>query len=651
MSRLRLVSVLLLAGSSLLAYAAPANIVLITLDTTRADRMGFLGSQRGLTPNLDALAHQGVVFTRAYSQAPLTTASHATILTGTYPQFHGVNDAGVPLAKDLPYLPGILRQHGYATAAFLGSVILDPQGGGPGFDRGFDTYDARFHSRHQGEDRYHSLERRGDEVVGRAMAWLKKHSAKPFFLWVHLYDPHAPYDPPEPFKSRYASDRYDGEIAYVDAAIGKLLDHLRGRGLYDGALIAVMADHGEALGEHGERGHGVFLYDSTIHVPLLIKVPARAAEKRIDARVGLVDVLPTILQAVGVPVPKAVQGESLLPLMGTTATAVTSKGGASSARPAYAETDYPRKAYGWSSLRALRTGKYLFIEAPRKELYDEAADVDAEHNLSSTSSAVTETLAARLDNFRRQTSNSKAAPKTSVDPQQVEKLRALGYVASSDSNVSGKEQAGADPKDKIEIANEMAEASLALEDARVQEAISILQKVVARDQTISAAYATLGTAWTSVGNYQQAIPALRKAVELRPNSVAAHYQLGMALFEIGDLQAAAPEFEAAVAGSPRSAEMHYSLASIYVRINRMADAKRELEKSLQLKANDYEANLMLGRVLIVQKNPVAALPYLQRAAKLRPNSAEPHQFLSEAYAQLGQRETANREHVLAERLR
>src|SRR5208282_5656187 len=286
------------------------NVILITLDTTRADRMGFLGSKRGLTPYLDALARESVVFTRAYAQVPLTTASHATILTGTYPQFHQVNDFGVPLAQDLPYAPYIFRGNGYHTAAFVGSLVLDPETrSAPGFERGFDTYDAGFHLRHLGADRYHTIERRGGEVVAHALAWLTAHQKGPFFVWVHLYDPHDPYDPPEPFKTRYVSTPYNGEIAYVDSVVGKLLTELRALGLYDGALIAVMADHGEALGEHGETTHGIFLYDETIQVPLLFKLPGgRSAGTRIDSRAGLVDVLPTILQAVGIAVPPEVQG-------------------------------------------------------------------------------------------------------------------------------------------------------------------------------------------------------------------------------------------------------------------------------------------------------------------------------------------------------
>src|SRR5579864_1539060 len=319
----RFVCLLVLAGSSLASFAKPVNIILITLDTTRADRMGFLGSKRGLTPNLDSLASQSAVFARAYSQVPLTTPSHATILTGTFPQFNHVSDLGSPLEKDLPYLPAILRQHGYRTAAFVGSQVLDPKSASaPGFDRGFDTYNAPFHARRPSDDRYHSIERRGAEVVDHALGWLNRHPRGPFFLWLHFYDPHDPYDPPPPFKTRYASSPYDGEIAYVDSAVGRLLAALRTRGLYQHTLLVVVADHGEAFGEHGELSHGLFLYDDTLHVPLLIKVPGTQDRHRaIENRVGLVDIAPTLLQELGIAVAPAMQGESLLPLMKTARTA------------------------------------------------------------------------------------------------------------------------------------------------------------------------------------------------------------------------------------------------------------------------------------------------------------------------------------------
>ncbi len=633
---------LLLLSGCLRSVAAPRNIILITLDTTRADRMGFLGSKSGLTPNLDKFASEAAVFTNAFSQVPLTTASHATILTGTYPQYHQVNDAGVALGRDLPYAPAILRLQGYQTAAFVGSVILDPKAGAPGFDRGFTKYDAGFRARNPGDDRYGTVERRGDEVVAHATQWLKQRPrGRPFFLWVHFYDPHAPYDPPEPYRNRFATQLYDGEVAYTDAVVGKLLDELRAEKLYDDAIFAVMADHGEALGEHGERGHGIFLYAPTIHVPLIVKVPGSAPSK-VASQVELVDVLPTVLQAAGIPVPKSVQGVSLLPMIQNVDAARSKE------RPAYAETDYPHRAYGWSSLRSLRTGKYVFIDAPRKELYDQTADSAESHDLSSTSSAVTATLTAQFDKFRRETSSTRSVSREPLDPQQAERLRALGYVASSDSGSKESEVSGVDPKDKIGIANLMTDAIFAEEEGQYQRAVNILEKVVAQDATLAPAYTQLGGIWSSLGDLRRAIPALQKAVALRPDSVSAHYELGMALFQAGDLQAAAPQFEAAVANDPGSATMHYSLASVYVRINRMDDARRELQTSLKIKPDDYEANKMLGQVFLVEKDPAQAVPYLRKASKIHPNAADVHSLLADAYTQLGKKEEALREHALAQ---
>jgi choline-sulfatase len=647
------------------AKTQPPNVILITLDTTRADRMGFLGSKRGLTPNLDTLARQSVVFTHAYSQVPLTTASHATILTGTYPQFHQVNDFGVPLATELPYAPYVFRGNGYYTAAFVGSLVLDPDTrSAPGFERGFDTYDAGFHRRHAGESRYQAIERRADEVVAHALAWLNAHQKGPVFIWVHLYDAHDPYDPPEPYKSRYASAPYDGEIAYEDSAVGKLLSQLRVRGLYDGALIAIMADHGEALGDHGETTHGIFLYDETIRVPLLFKLPQeRFAGKRIESRAGLVDVLPTILEAVGIAIPHDVQGESLLGMLkptmlkpapaGQAGTATSKASEAALDRPAYAESDYPHRTFGWNSLRALRTGKYLFVEAPHKELYDQSADPKAEHNLSTTSVAVTNTLASQLDAFRQRTSTAKEAPKVTPDPGFQERLNALGYVAtdSSASSMPGIKDTGADPKDKVEVVNLLHRAEMFKEEMRFAEAVPLLEQVIALEPNLPITYLQLGTALSSLKNYEKALPILRRAVEMRPDLTVPRYQLGSALFETGDFAAAAVQFETAVARSPNWAEAHFSLATAYARADRLPDAISEYTKVIELRPKHYGAHLLLGRALALSGNPAGAVPKLVTAAELQPASPEPHRFLADAYVQLGQQADADRERAAAQRLR
>ncbi|MFZ1131703.1 MAG: sulfatase-like hydrolase/transferase [Terriglobales bacterium] len=660
---LRLLGILLLASSgwsvtqqARLAHTtndapAPAkrtqkpDVILITVDTTRADRMGFLGSNRGLTPNLDAVARDGTAFTRAYAHVPLTTASHATILTGTYPQYNHVNDFGVPLAAGLPYLPDILHQHGYRTAAFVGSLILDPVAGtAPGFDRGFDLYDAGFRIKTAKDNRYETVERRAGEVVARALAWLKTRpaGAPPFFLWVHLYDPHDPYDPPEPYKAKFP-DPYDGEIAYADAMLGKLFTALKAAGVYQDALIAMMADHGEAFGEHGERTHGIFLYDETIHVPLLIKLPGPAAAGKrrvsVNARVGLVDVTPTVLEVAGIAIPKEIQGQPLVGEMqlGTrhSERAVDDHGvDRPIDRPIYSETDYPHRAFKWSSLRALRSGKYLAIDAPKRELYDQANDPKGLSNIADSSPAVTDTLMAGVEQFRQQTGAELAAA-AKLGPEQTEKLRALGYVGGDSGQGHEGRIGGIDPKDRIEIANLMHDGILEVEQGEYQVAIGKLERVLQSEPDSAIAYLQLGTAWTRLKDYEKALPILQKAVELKTDSGLAQYELGLALFETGSWKESAPQFEQVVARSPRWADAHFSLAAVYARIDRVPDALQELDQCLALNPNHYRANLLRGRLLSLLGKAEEGLPNLRKAAAVEPDSREAHLFLADAYAQLG----------------
>jgi arylsulfatase A-like enzyme/tetratricopeptide (TPR) repeat protein len=631
--------------------AKPANVILITLDTTRADRMGFLGSRLGLTPNLDEFARQGAIFSKAYAHVPLTTPSHATILTGTYPQFNHLGDLGTALAKDLPYLPDVLHSRGYTTAAVVGSQVLDPRSAtAPGFERGFDNYDAGFHSRRAGEERYTSEERRATTVVNHALAWLKKQPHSPFFLWVHLYDPHDPYEPPEPFKSKYQTAPYDGEIAYVDSAIGKLFSGLKTLGLYDSPVIAIVADHGEALGEHGEESHGFFLYDETIHVPLMIRLPmARGAGLQVDKPVGLVDIAPTLLQAIGAEVPNSMQGKSLLPLM-------TGKKGDSAAdveadHGAYAETDYPIRAFGWSWLRSWRAGKYLYVDAPHRELYDESTDPKAVHNLADTHATVADTLQAQLEEFRSRTRRQGGVKAANLTPQLAEKLQALGYLtAASNATNEHVKQRGADPKNGIEIANLLHHALLAVDDDQYQVAIPQLERVLKAEPSLAVANQEMGRALNGLEKYAEAIPYLQKAVELNPQSGRAHLELGTALGSTGNWAGSAKQFEAAVSRVPESDDLHFFLGVAYDNLGRASDAEKTFREALKINPNHFSANLFLGRLLGMQNNPSAALPFLQKAVKLQPQSPDAHAFLANVYIELGQTENAHREKTEAEQL-
>jgi len=650
-----------IAKRAVTASVKSPNIILITLDTTRADRMGFLGSERGLTPNLDALAKQSVVFRRAYAQVPLTTPSHAALLTGTYPQFSHIEDLGAPLGVDLPYLPDLLHRHGYHTAAFLGAYILDPAATAPGFDRGFDLYDAHFHERKQGEDRYNSVERRAEDVANRALGWLSRHHQRPFFIWLHFYDPHDPYDPPEPFKTHYSSAPYDGEIAYTDSIVGSFVEVLRKHGLYENSVIAIAADHGEAFGEHGEERHGMFLYDETIHVPLLLKLPEeRSGGKRVEDRVALADVAPTLLEAAGIAPPATMQSRSLFPLMEAgevdaaktdAAHATAGEKGKAPERQIYSETNYAHRAFGWSELHSWRTGKYLYVQAPKRELYDQSSDPDAVKNLAPSAKAVAETLESQLESFQQKTSSARTG-RTKLDPTQAEKLRALGYLASD--NVGGTADRSAkatDPKDKIEVANKFHRALIALEEDHYDEAIANLREVLRLEPEMASGYLELGRALVHVQRYQEAVPVLRTAAERNPDSGMAHYELGLALIKTGQWEASLPEMQAAVVCTPGSAQLHFYLGAVQLRLKHIPEATAEFENSLKIEPDHFLANLKYGEMLFREGDVAAALPKLSRAAKVDPESAEAHAVLADAYQQLGQAENATRERAKAAQLK
>jgi choline-sulfatase len=630
--------------------AKPPNIILITLDTTRADRMGFLGSDHGLTPNLDVLAKHSVVFTRAYAQVPLTTPSHAALLTGTYPEFNHVEDLGTPLAKDLPYLPDLLHKHGYHTAAFIGAQVLDSQLLAAGFERGFDVYDSDFHQREPGEDRYTTIERRAEDVANRAMGWLSRHQQGPFFIWMHFYDPHEPYDPPEPFKSHFAAEPYDGEIAYTDSVLGSVLEVLQRHGFYSSCVIAVAADHGEAFGEHGEQHHGMFLYDETIHVPFLLKLPGeRLAGKRVDERVALAAMAPTLLEVAGVAAPATMQTHSLLALAETPKNDEKGTKKLREEQPIYSETNYNHRTFGWAVLRSWREGKYLYVEAPKRELYDQTSDHGANHNIAATSQATADTLQAQLESFWKKNSTGDATPPT-LNQSQEATLRALGYLPGSNSN-KARELAAVDPKDKVQVGAKFHHALTSKDEDRYDDAIADLEDVIRMEPDLAGAYLELGGVYALRNQYDLALPMLRKAAEIMPDSGSAHFQLGWVLVRMHQWDAALPEMRAAVACTPQSFLFHLDLASVLTQQKKISEAKDEYEKALTIRPDDFEANFFYGQLLLREGRADAALPRLTQAAKSNPESADVHHLLAEAYEKLGRAIDASEERKKATQLK
>ena len=420
--------------------------------------------------------------------------------------------------------------------------------------------------------------------------------------------------------------------------------------LYDQSIIIVVADHGEAFGEHGERSHGLFLYDETLHVPLLIKLPGTApVHPRIESRVGLVDIAPTLLQELGVTQPAAMQGKSLLDLMKPSPRGAKAANAADETqdRPEYSETDYPYRAFGWSSLRAWRAGKYLYIDAPRRELYDQSVDPEATHNLANSAPGVASTLASQLDDFRRKTSRA-GQSQAALTPEQAAKLQTLGYVSSGSSKPESQEkERGADPKDKVEIANALHQGLLEADQEHYREAIPLFEQVLKAEPNIALANLQLGRALNSLEQYDKALPWLQKAIELTPQSAEAHYELGAALGETGDWPGSAKQFEAAVALDPASDDLHFNLGSAYEELDRVSDAMKQYRAALEINPNNFRANLFLGRRLAMQDHPKEALPLLQKAVKLQPQSADAHKFLGSAYTVLGDEEQARRERAEA----
>ncbi len=486
------------------------------------------------------------------------------------------------------------------------------------------------------------------------MLWLGsgKRPPGPFFLWIHLYDPHDPYDPPEPYKTRFQQALYDGEIAYTDSVVATLIAGLRARHLFDSALVALMADHGEAFGEHGENHHGILLYDETVHVPLLFKTPAQHATKRVSVGVALVDVTPTILQAAHLPVPAAMQGQSLWSFLKSDhASAADAANNSDLHPPVYSESDYGRRSFGWSFLQAWRSGKYLYIEAPERELYDLSVDPLATHNLAQGSKAIVQTAAVQVVDFYSST-RAGADPGTKLNLEQTENLHALGYLGT-DSRISddADNSRGADPKKKIAIANLLYGALVKMEREQYQEAVPILEQVLKEEPSTPIALLHLGRAYISLKEYQKAVPPLRNLVAIEPEDVFARYEFGCALVKTGNWTEATPHFEAAVSQVPSVAMMHFYLAFVYQRTSRPDDAKKEFQEALRLDPNNFPANLLLGRLLIGQQRAVEAVPYLRKAAKLHPDSIDAHGLLSDAFRGLGQEANARREFSEAERIR
>ena len=625
--------------SSARAAASP-DVYLVTIDTLRADHVHCYGDAQIQTPALDSIARDGVRFAEAFTPSPITNTAHTSILTGLLPSVHGVTNFGIPLAKTIPTWAELLQQNGYQTAAFIGAVVLDSRTLAPGLDRGFDYYD-NFPADADPHQHWGRVERRGAEVVRRAERWMDAHPGKPRFVWVHLYDPHDPYEPPPPFSVMYKNRLYDGEIAYADSALGHLLQYLKRGNRYNNAVIIVVGDHGEGLGEHGEQTHGIFLYDATTHVPLLIKLPLRAdavapQSKVVAAQVPTIDILPTVLDLLGIPPPVTLAHRSLLPYFAGTQ---------ETERVVFGETDYPLR-FGWAPLRAVRKDGFKFIEAPQPELYNLGKDPGELKNQYEPWNVTVQHLRADLaSSAMRPPHASKSTGAASSTT--LSELRALGYLGPGDAqtstNVPGLSSLP-DPKDKIEEQNLLHSAMMLVDEGRSLDARSMLQKVLDLNPDSSAALRQMGELEFKAGEYRNAADHFDRARKVHPDDVSAALYQGQALNKLGDAQGARSALEAAVIQSPGQLEARLLLANIEWKSGDRAGAQDQFEAILLLDPSNHGALLGLAKEHLEDSRfaDVVALlePHLNDASA----NVDQLQLLMQAYAGLGRTADAKKVH-------
>jgi arylsulfatase A-like enzyme/Tfp pilus assembly protein PilF len=549
---------------------ADLNVVVITLDTTRADRLGCYGFDGVSTPHIDALAREGMVFDNATAAVPLTFPSHSSMFTGLVPPRHGVRDNGGFFLDDAKVtLAERLKAAGYATGAFIGAWVLEARWG---LAQGFDLYSDRFELSKYKVVSLGTVQKPGDEVMGDALRWLDTVKQQKFFAWVHLYDPHAPYEPPEPYASRYPKQPYLGEIAYTDAVVGRLTQWLRDQGLLERTIVVLTADHGESLGDHGEAAHAYFIYGATTHVPLVVRTPW-GLRGRNASRVSGVDLMPTVLELAGLPPEPNVDGRSVARALFDPQ--------ADLGHVAYSETYFPRYHFGWQHLRSLRDQRWTYVEAPEPELDDLAADPGETRNVFKANSARAEALRLRMEELSRSAGQS-APERQSLDPDTLQRLAALGYVG----NVIDVDPDAVlpDPKAKLKLFAMMNTAKARAQEDALDGAIGIMRQVIAEDPNIMDAHLTLGNWLVKARDPEGAIVAYKAALSLKPDdeiSLGNLAQLYRARGRTEDELAALEVFRSALRVNPKNPQSWYQLATLYMDANRLDDAIASFQDALK----------------------------------------------------------------------
>jgi arylsulfatase A-like enzyme/Tfp pilus assembly protein PilF len=620
----------ILLGLSLACLAcrpkpAPLNLVLVTFDTARADRLGTYGHANARTPTLDGLGSRGVVFEQCRSAAPITMPSHSTIMTGLYPPAHGVRDNGLfALPPSRTTLAEILQARGYATAAATGSFVLDHRFG---LNQGFETYEDSVKKEYEnfwGERTVEKNalffdERPAEHVNAAILPWLRKNRDKPFFLWVHYWDPHQPHIPPAPFKEVFATDLYQGEIAYADAALGQLLRELEPGGVAERTVVVMTADHGEGLEEHNEATHSLLCYDGTLHVPLIMAGPGVAAGKRVTDRVGTVDIVPTVLELLGVPAPADLQGRPLAGLW-------KRSGGGQGRHGYYSETLSPRVSHGLGELRAWFEGPFKYIHGPRSELYDLARDPGELNNIIDEDPQTASRLRGILERFLLATARpaeKAAAPAESAE--NLERLAALGYVSrgktTPDDVTDVLRSDGTPPQDRVGDINRISTAKTLLLRNQYREAKDVAELLL-RSAPDDPLYVGLA-AWAEVGlGQQEAALARLEKVDLVPLNFAHWvYPLIDRVAVGGNAARALALVDKALAKDKDNAQAHALRAEILRQMGRQDDFVAALREALEADPLYLPARLELGVALAQRGDKAEAQKELE--AVLRQNPLHP----------------------------
>ena len=622
------------------ADSEPPSIVLISVDTLRADRLGCYGSRHTPTPHIDAIAQGGTRFTAIDSQVPLTFPSHVSLFTSTYPFFNGIEDNGEVLRPDAVTLATVLKLHGYRTGAFIGGFTLDRRFG---LNQGFDDYDSTFDLHRQGDSDPGDVKRRGSEVVAAAIRWLPSNDLRPFFLFLHLYDLHTPYNLPASYRARYGTG-YDAELRYVDDQIGVFWDALRQRHLLGKTLVVFVSDHGESLGEHGEQTHGYFIYQSTIWVPLIIHWPdgREKATPRVDTPASLMDVAPTVVQIAGIPPPREFQGRSLLELL--------HPGASDAARAVYSESLYAHEHFECAPLRSVRLGRYQYIQAPKPELYDLAADPGETRNLYRQNRSLALASEEKLNSLRARFGSDHPLGGKVLDPEAVARLSSLGYVAVSSPQAAAGET-GADPKDRIAAFEEYGRAIILASTGHVDEANAILEKLLAGNPDLADVRMSLGLNDQRRRRPQEAAREFVQVLKANPYNVQAHFDLGLSFYQLREMDEAAKECNAALAIAPYYTRAEELLGSIDLEKGDYGGGREHFEHILTIDPSDYSAHYNLGALDTLQGQWVEGEQQLQSALKVDPEAADAHNVLGSLYFRESDLPRAEREFQQAIRLR